>query len=392
MSCTIAHTGKNVRIMLVAIVFLFASSNKGFGQIDAKEAKKEMMRDTLDGKLDFSRFLIDAHGFIPVPMIITEPALGSFGGLLATVFITPKKPMEGVTGYQAPDITAGFGMYTANKSYGVGAMRIGSFAKHGLKYRVGVLYGSLNLSFYRDLPVVGEQEFSFNIKSLPFFLSLSKKVLKQDVYLGVKYNHANTEVKPNFEGDVPDFISSKELDSNTAALGVFIDWDKRNSVFTADKGYRLHVEYDVNASWTGSDFEYQNINTSLIWFTPLKPNWISGLRLEVQHVFERPPFYLLPGINMRGIPEARYQGQTTLIAETEQRFDLNLRWSVLGFVGYGKAIEFDESFSDGKNVYALGSGFRYLLARAFKVRAGIDVAVGPDSFGWYIVFGHNWNR
>lgn len=392
MRVAIVRTRKKAKVILMVSVFFWLNIGSNSFAQSGEGSKKEMMRDTLDGRLDFSRFLIEAHGFIPVPMIITEPALGHFGGLVAPVFIAPKKPIEGVTGYQAPDITAGFGMYTANKSYGVGAMRMGSFAKQGIKYRVGVLYGSLNLSFYRDLPVVGEQEFSFNIKSLPFFLSLSKKIMKQDVYLGVKYNHAKTEVKPNFEGDVPDFITSKELDSNTAALGIFVDWDKRNSVFTADNGYRLHVEYDVNASWTDSDFNYQNINTSFIWFTPLKPNWISGLRLEVQHVFERPPFYLLPGIDMRGIPAARYQGQTTLIAETEQRFDLSLRWSVLGFVGYGKAIEFDESFSDGENVYALGSGFRYLLARAFKVRAGIDVAVGPDSFGWYIVFGHNWNR
>jgi hypothetical protein len=38
-----------------------------------------MMRDTLDGQLDFSSFLIDAHGFIPIPFIVTEPALGGFG-------------------------------------------------------------------------------------------------------------------------------------------------------------------------------------------------------------------------------------------------------------------------------------------------------------------------
>jgi hypothetical protein len=107
MSCTIAHTGKNAKVILGAIIFLLICVNKGFAQIDAKENKKEIMRDTLDGKIDFSRFLIDAHGFIPVPMIITEPALGSFGGLLAPVFITPKKKIEGVTGYQPPDITAG---------------------------------------------------------------------------------------------------------------------------------------------------------------------------------------------------------------------------------------------------------------------------------------------
>jgi Na+/proline symporter len=76
----------------------------------------------------------------------------------------------------------------------------------------------------------------------------------------------------------------------------------------------------------------------------------------------------------------------------EQRFDLKLRWSVVAFGGIGKAIEKNQSFSDAKNVYSVGTGFRYLIARAFKIRTGIDIAKGPDSFGWYIVFGHNWNR
>ena len=381
------------RAFIIATSFIVTSFPiSAQDQSNEKQERKALMLDTLDGRFDFSRALVEVHGFIPVPMIITEPALGNFGGVLALVFIKPKKKIEGQPGYVPPDITAGIGLYTANQTYGFGAFRMGSFPRQGIKYRVGAFYGDINLAFYRSIPGVGEKRFNFNIQALPIFLSLSKKVLKQDVYLGVKYNYANATVIPKFEGEVPAVITDKELDSNTAALGVFVDWDKRDNIFTPDKGYRLNVEYNVNASWTASDYDYQQLNTSLNWFTPVRPKWISGLRLEMQHVFERPPFYLMPGINLRGVPVARYQGETTLIAETEQRIDLNSRWSVLGFVGLGKAIEFDQSFSDGNNVYSVGSGFRYLLARAFKVRAGIDVAVGPDSFGYYIVFGHNWNR
>jgi hypothetical protein len=55
-------------------------------------------------------------------------------------------------------------------------------------------------------------------------------------------------------------------------------------------------------------------------------------------------------------------------------------------------LQRDEHFDEAQTAYNFGGGFRYLIARAFKIRAGIDVAKGPDSFGWYIVFGHNWNR
>jgi hypothetical protein len=103
-------------------------------------------------------------------------------------------------------------------------------------------------------------------------------------------------------------------------------------------------------------------------------------------------FFLLPSVILRGIPFARYQGQSVLVAETEQRFDVSRRWSLVGFAGYGRTFTEDDTFNKPQSVFNVGGGFRYLAARAFGIRTGIDIAMGPDSWGWYIVFGHNWNR
>jgi hypothetical protein len=148
----------------------------------------------------------------------------------------------------------------------------------------------------------------------------------------------------------------------------------------------------MNDNWTGSDFVYQRLSDFITWFIPFQKTWISGLRLETNFAFGDPPFYALPSLSLRGVPVARFQGYTTALIETEQRIDFSLRWSAVAFVGLGKALDRDESFEDAPTAYNFGTGFRYLIARAFKIRAGIDVAKGPDSFGWYIVFGHNWNR
>jgi hypothetical protein len=95
---------------------------------------------------------------------------------------------------------------------------------------------------------------------------------------------------------------------------------------------------------------------------------------------------------MRGVPAIRFQGKTTALLETEQRIDINFRWSAVAFAGVGKALEENESFKEAPTAYNFGAGFRYLISRVFRIRTGIDIAKGPDSFGWYIVFGHNWNR
>src|SRR4029079_15025138 len=163
-------------------------------------------------------------------------------------------------------------------------------------------------------------------------------------------------------------ITEKELKSKTGSLGVFMDWDRRDNTFTPHHGAIVHVLYSANDEWTGSDYMYERLDGNLNWFLPLKRNWISGLRVEEQHAFKNPPFYLLPFINLRGVPTVRYQGHTTALIETEQRIDINLRWSAIGFAGFGKAIDKDESFNDATSVYNIGGGFRYLIARAFKVR------------------------
>jgi len=354
--------------------------------------KKVSMSDTLDGKLDFSSFIIDANGFLPIAMIITEPAFGGFGVGAGPLFIKRKKRPEGYKGSLPPDITAGFGMYTANNSWVVGGARLGSFPKIGIKYRIGGAYGKLNLNYYET---IGDQErtFSFNIETLPIMLSVSKRIV-DEIYFGVKYLYIKSILSPNFSEDVPEMFNSKELNNQTAALGAFLDWDKRNSIFTPDKGYRVVLDYSMNSYWTGSDYEYQNLSASLNWFLPIRHNWVSGLRLEGQHIFGDAPLYLLPSINMRGVPLVRYQGNTLALIETEQRFDIKPRWSILGFVGTGKTATKDQDFMDGstKTVYSGGTGFRYLLARAFNVRTGIDVAYSGNGFTYYIVMGHNWNR
>ncbi|ULQ54159.1 hypothetical protein [Flavihumibacter fluvii] len=357
-----------------------------------KKKLKELIKDTLDGKLDLSEFVLKANGFVPVMMIITEPALGGFGVAAAPLFISPRKEEPNRKGYTPPDITAGVGLLTANGSWAVGGGRMGSFPKAGVKYRIGAAYADINLDFYRTIADGGEKKYSFNFEMLPVFVSISKEIPKTDLYAGLQYMFAHTVVKPRFSGDLPDFITSKEMVSNIGTLGFFLDWDKRNSIFTPDKGLRVNLLYTMDDNWTGSDFNYQKMNELVNWFFPIRDNWISGLRLEGHHVFQDPPFYLLPSIMLRGIPAMRYQGQTTLVAETEQRFDLTGRWSLVGFLGYGKTFVNDYSFLKAANVYNYGGGFRYQIARAFRVRAGIDVAKGPDSWGWYIVFGHNWNR
>ncbi|WP_027125548.1 BamA/TamA family outer membrane protein [Gelidibacter mesophilus] len=358
----------------------------------AQESKTHsILKDTLDGKLDLSRFANQASGFIPVFFIITEPALGGVGIGAAPLFIDAK-PENDSGEYLPPDVTSLYGIYTGNNTWGVGAARIGSFTKQKIKYRVSGGYTSINLSLYRNIPLLGEREFEFNFKTAYFYTAISKELGKTGLYAGLDYLFLNTKVSPNFEREMPEFVSEKEINSKTSSLGVFLEIDKRNSVFTPDYGFYAKLDFGINADWTGSDYKYERLDAKGSWFYAIKPNWISGLRLEVQQIFDTPPFYLLPGIDLRGVPSARYQGHTTMLLATEQRYDFTRRWSGVAFGGVGKAIQRNQSFKDADLAYGVGGGFRYLLARTLNFRSGIDVAYGPEGWAYYFVFGHAWNR
>jgi len=373
------------------LVKLFCISTLCCSLIAQSQNSKSILKDTIDGKVDFSKYILEAKGFLPAMTLITEPALGGFGVGVAPLFISPKKQTDS-SSYVPPDITTVLGMYTSNNSWGAGALRIGSFPKQKMKYRIGGGYTNINLSIYKNFEILGEREFEFNFRSIPVFLSLSRKIGNTDLYGGFNYLFLNTKVSPNFNSDLPEFVTNKELNSNISSLGVFLEMDKRNSIFTPDKGFYANLDYSINANWTGSDYQYQRLNAKASVFLPLRHNWISGFRMEVQHVFDDPPFYLLPSVDMRGIPAARYQGSTTMLLATEQRYDINFRWSGLVFGGMGKALQKNQSFSSADLVYGVGGGFRYLLARTFNFRAGLDLAYGQEGWAYYFVFGHAWNR
>lgn len=370
------------------VLALLLISSLSFGQ---ENINKAMLKDTLDGKFDFSNFLLNPSGFFPVPQIISEPALGGFGLLIAPVFIHPNKHQ--VPGkYTPPNITAALGGLTVNKSWFVGGVRVASLPRHKLRYRVGGGYASVHLDFYREIGQQGERQFTFHFKSVPIFGSIMKEVGNSDFYVGIEYLFLKSNVSPEFEyDDLPEFVTNLSLDNIQSSPGIVVQWDRRDNVFTPNKGFVINSDYRVNADWTGSDFNYQNFNISAFKFFQTTPDWVSGFRVETQQQFDNAPFYARPGINMRGVPAARYQGTSTYLLETEQRIDFSLRWSGVVFGGLAKAIPVNRTFSDATTVYNYGVGMRYLIARMFGIRAGVDIAASNDDWGYYIVFGSAWN-
>jgi hypothetical protein len=356
--------------------------------------KKVSFKDTLDHAFDLSDYVINMHGFVPWPVIISEPALGNFGGALALVFMTPKKSMGAKDQFRFPDVTGAAGMYTANNSWGGGALRQGSVPKIGMRYMVAAGYCDVNMDYYRTLTNLGEIRYSFNLKPIFVLADVSENLYKNRIFGGFRYQYAKMKIETDIDNEVLDSVFDNRVsDQNLGMLGLYADVDYRNSMFTPDKGIRFKSTYYFARSFFGSDFDVDRLELLINGFFQPYKWWVSGYRAEWQMVGDDAPFYFLPFVNMRGFPMMKYQGQGVLMLETEQRFDITRRWSILGFFGTGKTYSDSKFLEDDAWHFSGGTGFRYLVARLFRLRMGVDVAMGPDNqFAYYIVFGHNWNR
>lgn len=183
-------------------------------------AQKNHFRDSTDNRLDLSDYLIHMQGFIPLVAIITEPALGNFGLAVAPIFISPQKNKSNTDRFHFPDITAPFAFYTANNSWGTGLFRMGSFPKQGLRYRVGALYGSVNLNFYRT---VKEEtvELGLNSKLTGALLEVSKNVYRNRIFAGLNYSYLNTSFRFQNPSDaLLGILDDTEFESNMSSVGI----------------------------------------------------------------------------------------------------------------------------------------------------------------------------
>ena len=81
-----------------------------------RREKSSRFRDPQDGRIDLSDFLASSRGFLPTPIVITEPALG-YGGGAVGMFLRPREA-AGNEGWARPNISGLGALATENGTRG----------------------------------------------------------------------------------------------------------------------------------------------------------------------------------------------------------------------------------------------------------------------------------
>jgi hypothetical protein len=377
---------------------LAAIAGAGAAQPPAPSGLGEAWRDRLsgafdpvDGQLDLSAFLERAAGFLPVPLIVTEPAVGYGGGLLA-LFVRPRRE-AGNEGYARPDLSAVGGIRTQNGTHLAFVGDASRWMDGRLRTLGGAGGGAINL----DIFGLGGQPPG---SDTPIRYTLDVKAIGGQVdwqlapgspwSIGARLVYAEVVPKLRDEPLIPGLEDRTQ--ARIAGPGIALTYDTRDTVFTPTRGYYVDAGLIVSDETFGATREFRRFDGVAIGYWPVHAKITLAARADYQQVSVGAPFYVRPFIALRGIPAMRYPGDRVVSTELEARWQFLGRWSVLAFGGVGQARLDSGPLRRDRTAGAGGVGFRYELARRFGLHAGIDVARGPEETAVYLQVGSAWFR
>jgi hypothetical protein len=344
--------------------------------------------DEKDGKFDLSEHLLKHRGFLPVPIIVTEPAVGYGGGLAALWFKesvedASQRALSAGQRPAPPAIGALAGFRTENGSSGAFG---GYFAPlDGDRYRVLAGAGTvgLNLDYYDRTG----RPAAYRLDGTGLLAQALMRMGKSDWLVGVRYAYVGTQSQ--FERERVRDIPARDLEARIGRLSLIVDYDSRDNLFTPNRGTYMETEFAYAGESLGGNTEFRSLATRAFHYVPLGPV-VLGLRGDYRATSAGTPFFARPYVVLRGIPALRYQDERTAVGEVEARWNITPRWALVGFAGAGKAYGGRSTWSDAETVTTRGAGFRYLLARRLGLYAGLDVARGPEEQAIYIQVGGAW--
>ena len=350
----------------------------------------EQLTDPDDGQFDLSNWLLDRKGFLPVPIIITEPAVGYGGGVMAAFFresireASGRKTADGRL--TPPDIYTIGGAATENGTWMGLAGGMVTFDEGRYRWRGGVGRTSVNLDFY-GLGGQG-QPIGYNLDGWFSTQHGMVRLGDSDVWIVARWNYL--DLKSRFDVEGAPALDALVRNDTASGFGVSVEVDTRDNIFTPSRGWTGSLDATFYDPDWGSDTRFQSYRGHAFVYVPIGHEWVIAGRVDGRAAEGDVPFYMLPYVDLRGVPAARLQDRRTAVLETELRWNVTPRWAAIGFVGGGKAWGSFTSYSQGTDTTAYGAGFRYLIARRLGLYAGIDIAKSTQDKAFYIQVGSAW--
>ncbi|CAK1851743.1 Surface antigen-like protein [Vibrio crassostreae] len=351
--------------------------------------------DPVDGQFDMGHHIAEnATGFLPIPILITEPAVG-YGGGVAGLFLHESeeekrirkeaalKAIDGGAQLVPSAMSVVGALGTENETWFVFGGHRRSWMNDSIRYTGGGGFGVANLDLYLTDKIgletstavaVISQQIQFRVATTPWMLGVKHLLAQSTLELNLPYLNKSLKVND---------------DSVTSGIGLTAEYDTRDNLFYPTKGYKLSADYMIYDDVVGSDYNYRNLNIDGEAYIPVTDKWTLGLAANYQNYDKRDRRFSptsKPYVELRGVSSFRYQGDEIETIQGQLTYSINHRWKVSGFYGSGTAKE-DSSISHDNTVNAGGVGFRYQIARRYGLHLGMDYAQSHEERAIYFNIG-----
>lgn len=350
--------------------------------------------DPTDGMPDMSDYLREnRYGFLPVPMVITEPAIGYGGGLFGLFLHDTGEAKGGDT--QTPRVPASMSLAggggTQNGTWFAGAGHRHTWNDDSIRYLGALGYADINLDIYSgDIGVFGQGKgISTTTRGYGGMQKLLFRVADTPVFIGGSQFYANMKISADNPAVSRLFKQVLGESSTTSATGLVAEYDSTDNFFYPRNGLSLTGEYQFYSHFLGGDYRYDLLNIDGRYFYPIATDFtlvVAGNYQSLSRHDKHLPPMARPYINLRGISRYRYQGDYVSTMQAQLEWQMTPRWILQGFTGAGSAGKTAGDLYEQTEV-AWGGGFRYLIARQFGLYTGIDVAFSDNEQAVYFNLG-----
>jgi len=195
-----------------------------------KPASSLSFFDPEDGMLDMSDFLLNHKGALPVPTIITEPAVG-YGLGLGLLFFSESvaesaaKAKEAGKGPAPPNITAIGGLYTENGTWGAGAVHFHTWDGDRYRYLGAIAKVDAQLDYFGLL----NQPRAYELSGVFLMQQFLVRIGDSRWYAGPRYVLFDSSATFKF-GNAAE-LGSFENDQRIGQGGLVVDYDSRDNIF-----------------------------------------------------------------------------------------------------------------------------------------------------------------
>jgi hypothetical protein len=312
------------------------------------------------------------------PIPISSPAFGS-GLILIAGYVFKFDKEDAVS----PPSWAGVaGVYTNNGTRGL-ALGSKLYLKEN-KYQTtfAAMTGRANLDFYGVGRRPGRPAVAvpLSMGGKIFFGEVMRNV-GRSVFVGPRYQFRSISASIDGERKPGGFeVPAIDLKSNSAALGLHLQRDRRDSTFYPTKGSLFDFTADFFDQTWGSRREYQVYKAGYNGYREVANKQVLAYRAMACSANGSVPFYdlCLFGFSndVRGYATGEFQNRRMFAAQAEYRLDWKKRLGFVAFGGVGGvARKWGDLRMDGL-LPGAGAGLRFTLDKKNHINYRIDYAFG----------------